>query len=41
MMPLARLRKGFGVISGIKATAGFRYIIIKKSTIAIVAMTPG
>ena len=40
MIPLALERSGFGVISGIKATAGLRYIIANKTTIAIITMTP-
>ena len=40
MIPFALLRKGFGVISGIKATAGFLYIIANKTTIAIMMITP-
>jgi len=37
---LALLLNGLGVISGIKATAGFRYIIAKKTTIAIKEIVP-
>ena len=40
MIPLALLRSGFGVISGIKATAGLRYIIANKTTNAIMTITP-
>ena len=40
MMPLALARRGLGVISGISATAGLRYIIMKISTITIMATMP-
>ena len=40
MMPLAFARRGLGVMSGMSATAGLRYIIIKISTIAIMATIP-
>ena len=40
MMPLALARSGFGVMSGISATAGLRYIIMKSSTTAIIETMP-
>ena len=40
MMPLALARRGLGVMSGMSATAGLRYIIIKMSTTAIIATMP-
>ena len=40
MMPFALARRGLGVISGMSATAGLRYIIINISTIAIIATIP-
>ena len=40
IMPLALARRGLGVISGMSATAGLRYIIMKMSTIAIMATMP-
>ena len=40
MMPLARALSGFGVMSGIRATAGLRYIIMKASTTAIMNTMP-
>ena len=35
MIPLALALKGFGVTSGIRATAGFLYIIMKIRTMAM------
>ena len=40
MMPLALARRGLGVMSGMRATAGLRYIIMKRSTTAIIATMP-
>ena len=40
MRPLALARRGLGVISGIRATAGFRYIIMNSSTMAIMITMP-
>ena len=40
MMPLALARRGLGVMSGMRATAGLRYIIIKMRTMAIIATIP-
>ena len=40
MMPFALARRGLGVISGMSATAGLRYIIMNISTIAIIATIP-
>ena len=40
MMAFALERSGFGVISGIKATAGLRYIIAKTTTINIMMIMP-
>ena len=40
MIPLALARRGLGVMSGMRATAGLRYIIMKISTIAMVMTIP-
>ena len=40
MMPFAFARRGLGVISGIRATAGLRYIIMNISTSAIMMTMP-
>ena len=40
IIPLALARRGLGVMSGIRATAGLRYIIMKIRTMAIVMTMP-
>ena len=40
MIPFALALRGFGVMSGMSATAGLRYIIMNMSTMAIIATMP-
>ena len=40
MMPFAFARRGLGVMSGMSATAGLRYIIMNISTTAIMQTMP-
>ena len=38
MIPFALALSGLGVMSGMRATAGFLYIIMNRSTMAIIAI---